>query len=95
VGYGDLPYLHPGDTNSLTVHKEEPMPHNTPKPQALVSLRTMVITAVSITVGIGAGGLTYWYASPGHHAAAVIAAIVAFAASVKFLNDIIATGDTE
>jgi len=61
------------------------------KPSALLSLRTMVIIAISLLVGIGAGGLTYWYISPRHTAAAILAAIASFAGSVKFLNDIVAT----
>ncbi len=59
------------------------------KPSALLSLRTMVIIAISLIVGIGAGGLTYWYLTPGNPAAAA----AAFAGSVKFLNDIVATDD--
>jgi len=60
-------------------------------PSALLSLRTMVIITISLIVGIGAGGLTYWYISPRHLAAAILAAVASFAATVKFLNDIIAT----
>jgi len=49
----------------------------------------MVIIAINLIVGIGAGGLTYWYLTPGNPAAAA----AAFAGSVKFLNDIVATDD--
>lgn len=63
------------------------------KPSALLSLRTMVIIAISLIVGIGTGGLTYWYLSPGNPAAAAVAAAAAFAGSVKFLNNIVATDD--
>jgi membrane protein YdbS with pleckstrin-like domain len=64
---------------------------------ALVNLRTMVIIAVSLIIGIGAGSLAYWYLSPGNPAGAAagaaIAAVAAFAGSIKFLNDIVATDD--
>lgn len=67
------------------------------RPSALLSLRTMVIIAASLIVGIGVGGLTYLSlasrnpdAAP---AAAAVAAGAAFAGSVKFLNDIVATND--
>ena len=63
------------------------------KTSALLSLRTMVIMAVSLIIGIGAGGLTFWYLSPGNPAAAAVAAVAAFTGSVKFLNDIVATDD--
>jgi hypothetical protein len=64
-----------------------PRPH---KPSALLSLRTVVIIAISLLAGAGAGGLTYWYVSPRDTGAAILAAAAACAASVKFLNDIVA-----
>src|SRR5258707_13517345 len=67
------------------------MPRDRQKPSALLSLRTMVIIAISLIVGIGAGGLTYWYLSPGNPPAAAVAAAAALAGSVKFRNDIGAT----
>ena len=63
------------------------------RPSALLSLRTMVIIAASLVVGIGTGGLTYWSLASGNPAAAAVAAGAAFAGSVKFLNDIVATND--
>jgi hypothetical protein len=63
------------------------------RPSALLSLRTMVIIAASLIVGIGAGSLTYWSLASGNPAAAAMAAAAAFAGSVKFLNDIVATDD--
>jgi hypothetical protein len=69
------------------------MPRDRQKSSVLLSLRTIVIIAVSIAVSIGTGGLTYWYLTPGNPGAAAVATVVAFAGSVKFLNEIVATDD--
>jgi hypothetical protein len=74
-------------------HRRTTEHHMSPKrhePSALLSLRTMVIIVISLIVGIAAGGLTYWYISPRHLAAAILAAVACFAGTVTFLNDIIA-----
>ena len=85
------PHLDPGNISNINSPRDRLMSPQPQKPSALLSLRTMVIIAISLLVAIGAGGLTYWYISPYHTAAAILAAAASFAASVKFLNDIIAT----
>ena len=53
--------------------------------------RAMVIIAISLLVSVGAGGLIYWHVSPCDTGAAIFAVVASFAASVRCLDDIIAT----